>query len=76
MLAYVCSDVLCDSGGRPITKGHDYKIRIRQGLELGLYAKDWDDKAAADSFRLAAGSPGSGSLFYIEADSWASGKKL
>ncbi|KAK0706309.1 hypothetical protein B0T26DRAFT_680012 [Lasiosphaeria miniovina] len=70
-------DVLCDSSGWLVTKGYDYKIRIRVGgSELGMYAKDWSDKTLADNYRLTAGPAGSGSLFYIESDGWASGKKL
>lgn len=69
--------MLCDESGRPITKGHDYKIRIRGGgSELGMYASGWSNKSLADSFRLTAGPAGSGSLFYIESDSWESGKKI
>ncbi|KAI0877456.1 hypothetical protein GGS24DRAFT_497795 [Hypoxylon argillaceum] len=68
------SDVLRDSTGQPIKKGYNYKIRIRHGLELCMYARDWNDNPGAHI--LAGGPAGCGSIFYIEQDHWLSGTSM
>lgn len=67
-------DFLRDSTGKPITKNYNYKIRIRHGLELCMYARDWDDNP--DAYILAGGPAGCGSIFYIEKDCWFSGTSM